>query len=349
MNAQPRIRWGILGPGSIARKFFAAAGGSRTGVVTALGTRNASNPTLQRDFPGCVVHPTYEQLIADPAVDAIYIATPHPLHAEWAVRAARGGKHVLCEKPIGMSRDEATRMFAAAERAGTFLAEAYMYRHHPLTAFLLDLVKSGRVGEVDLIKASFGFAAENLNPGHRLVSKELGGGAILDIGGYLTSVARLLAACRSGVPVIEPDQLKAIGKFGPTGVELGASCLLHFENGVRAELSCSVDTKLDNVLHVVGSAGRLEVDEFWTGTGRTGGAVAVRLFAAGEVEELRFRENANLYSFQFEAANTAIRGGREGFDYPGMTAHDSMANAGVLDWWKSEIGENGRGRAEATK
>ncbi|MDE2442091.1 MAG: Gfo/Idh/MocA family oxidoreductase, partial [Betaproteobacteria bacterium] len=120
MTTDP-VRWGILGPGGIARDFLRGAEGSPSGKVVAIGTRNPQRPELAEHFPGLIVHDGYDALLVDPDVDAIYIATPHPFHAEWAIKAAEAGKHVLSEKPAAMNAAEVAAMFAAATRAGTFL------------------------------------------------------------------------------------------------------------------------------------------------------------------------------------------------------------------------------------
>lgn len=332
------VRWGILGPGGIARAFLASAAGSATGKVAAVGTRNPDRPDLAEHFPGLRVHGSYEALLADPELDAIYIATPHPFHAEWAIKAAERGKHVLCEKPMAMSAADVTSMFAAASKSGTFLGEAFMYRLHPLTAFILDLLRSDRVGDVRLIKSSFGFINPHLHPRHRLLEKELGGGAILDIGTYPLSMARLIAGCRTDEGFIDPIEVKALGQIGATGVDLLSSCLVGFPNGIIAELTCSINAWQENVLRIIGTAGRLEVDDFWFGTGRAGGTTKLRLYDnSGGVETIEFEEKGNLYSFQFEAANRAIQAGEKRFDYPGMSEADSIGNARALDRWLAEI------------
>lgn len=331
------VRWGILGPGGIAREFLAGAAGSETGVVTALGTRNPNRTDLVENFPGLRVHDSYESLLADPAVDAIYIATPHPFHAEWAIKAAGQGKHVLCEKPAAMTPREMEAMFAAASANGTFLAEAYMYRLHPLTAFLLDLLKQGKIGEVRMIKSSFGFAIPVFLPGHRLFAKELGGGAILDLGGYPMSMARLIAGCDAPQGFADPVLLQAISREGPTGVEEISAALVTFPNGIIAQISCSVAQWQDNVLHIQGTAGRLEIDSFWFGSGKYGGTAEIRFTPPrGETEIIRFAETRNVYSFQFEAANAAIRAGQTRFAYPGMTEADSISNARAIERWLTE-------------
>ena len=332
------VCWGILGPGKIAREFLRGAQGSAIGAVTAIGTRDPGRPELAEHFPGLKVHAGYEALLADPGVEAVYIATPHPFHAEWAIAAARAGKHVLTEKPAAMNAAQVAAMFAAAATAGTFMGEAYMYRLHPLTALLLDLLRGGRIGELRLIKASFGFALPSFQPGHRLLSPDLGGGAILDVGGYPMSMARLLAghACPEGFA--DPIDLVAIGRHGPTGVDEIASALVSFPDGVIAELSGSVGQWQDNVLHIMGTKGRLEVDAFWFGSGKYGGTARIRLIAPqAEPEVIELAEPRNLYSFQFEAANAAIRAGRTRFSHPAMSEADSLGNACALDRWLAQL------------
>ena len=181
MTDQPAIRWGIIGPGTIAKTFAANLQRSDAGVLVAIASRNPARQGLADAFPGARILDGYQAMLDDAEVDAIYIATPHPAHAEWAIKAAEAGKHVLCEKPMGVSAYEAEAMIQAARRAGTFLGEAFMYRHHPQTAKIIDMVGSGVIGAVRMIKASFGFAMANPDPGHRLLANETAGGAILDI------------------------------------------------------------------------------------------------------------------------------------------------------------------------
>ena len=157
MTDQPTVRWGILGPGTIARTFAAALQHSRGAELVAVASRNPSAPGLADSFPGVRILNGYQALLDDREVEAIYIATPHPGHAEWAIRAAEAGKHVLCEKPLAVSAAEAEAMIHAARKGGTFLGEAFMYRLHPQTAKLVALVKDGTIGEVRGIDASFSF------------------------------------------------------------------------------------------------------------------------------------------------------------------------------------------------
>lgn len=328
------IRWGILGPGGIARDFLGGAAGSKSGRVVAIGTRDPQRPELSADFPGLTIHNGYQALIADPKIDAVYIATPHPFHAEWAIRALEGGKHVLCEKPAAMNAHEIDSMFAAASRNQRFLGEAMMYRFHPLTAFLLQFLNEGKLGELRMIRSSFGFAVPEFMPNHRLFARELGGGAILDVGGYPMSIARLLAGHASSRDDLEPVGLAGLARSGPTGVDEIAVATATFDNGVIAQLSVSISLWQDNTLHIMGTAGRLEVDQFWYGSGRDGGTAKLRFTpAGGETQTIEFCEERQLYGFQFEAVNSAIASGQLRFAYPGMSEADSRANARALDAW----------------
>jgi predicted dehydrogenase len=284
----------------------------------AVASRHPDAEALAHNFPGARVIAGYEALLADRDIDAVYIATPHPLHKEWALAAMAHGKHVLCEKPMSMSLPEVQAMFDAARKAGTFLGEAYMYRFHPLVSRILELVRAGAIGDVRLIQSSFGFAAGNTGPGDRLFSPELGGGAILDIGGYPASMAALLAGCVGpDEQMVEPEHLEAMAHIGETGVDEWSCAILRFPGDILATLSCSITLDQDNVLRIMGTRGRLEVDEFWFGSGKDGGVKAIRLFTSdGRLESIPITEARNLYSFQFEAANQAIRAGAGEFPSP---------------------------------
>src|SRR6185437_100127 len=189
MTTDRKLRWGIIGPGAIARDFRDGVKDSRQGRLVAIATRDPKKPGLADQFPGARIHAGYDAILKDPEVDAIYIATPHPGHAEWAIKAAEAGKHVLVEKPIALSAFEADAVFEAHRKAGTFAGEAFMYRLHPLTKKLGELVASGTIGDVRMIQTSFGFQIPAFKPEHRLFANDLAGGGILDVGGYPVSMS----------------------------------------------------------------------------------------------------------------------------------------------------------------
>ncbi|PBB23293.1 oxidoreductase [Mesorhizobium sp. WSM4312] len=340
MTATTPIRWGILGPGSIAQAFAGGLAASRTGKLVAIGARNPDKPGLAGKFPGARIVHGYEALLADPDIDAVYIAIPHPGHAQWAIRAAEAGKHVLCEKPLALTAFEADAMFHAARKAGTFLGEAFMYRLHPQTLKLVELIRSGVIGEVRMIKSSFGFAMPGFMPEHRLYANDSAGGGILDVGGYTVSMARLIAGAASGQPFAEPDKVVGTAHLGQSGVDEWASALLHFPGGIVAEVSCSISLNQDNVLRILGTKGRIEVPDFWfAGGNRDVGLGRIDVIGAdGSRETISVDEKRHVYSFEVDGAGEAILAGRQEFAWPGMDWADSLGTLRVLDRWRAAVG-----------
>jgi predicted dehydrogenase/aryl-alcohol dehydrogenase-like predicted oxidoreductase len=334
-----KLRWGILGPGSIAKTFADALAHSKQGELVAIGTRSPGKPRLSDRFPGARIHSGYAALLADPAVDAVYIATPHPGHPEWAIKAAEAGKHVLVEKPIALTAHEADAMFHAATLAGTFLGEAFMYRSHPQTKALVDLVSGGAIGEIRLVKSSFGFAMPADMWDHRLYANDLAGGGILDVGCYPVSMARLLAGASVGQPFLNPVEVSGVAHLGQTGVDEWASAVLKFETGLLAEVSCSVSVQQDNVLRIFGTTGRIEVADFWFASGHAGGVGTISVIGTdGARRDIEVVEPGWLYAFEADAVAEAIWSGRQEFSAPGMTRADSLGNMRVLDRWRHTAG-----------
>ncbi|QDY69098.1 aldo/keto reductase [Qingshengfaniella alkalisoli] len=339
MTSQNKIRWGIIGPGGIARAFAGGVANSKTGKLVAIGARNPRKPDYAEHFPGARVLDGYDALLADPDVDAVYISTPHPQHAEWGIKAARAGKHALIEKPMGLSAFEADAMLHEARKAGTFMGEAFMYRLHPQTAKLLDLLKDGVIGEVRAIKSSFGFAMGAFDPNHRLYANDLAGGGILDVGCYPVSMSRLIAGTAAGKPFLDPVRVQGTAHLGQSGVDEWAAALLHFPNDIIAEVSCSVSLAQDNVLRIIGTKGRIEVPDFWFAGGREGGTGVIDIIRAdGSKESVSVPESGWLYSFEVDAVGEAIRAGQKQFSAPGMSWDDTLGNLRVLDQWRTDAG-----------
>ncbi|RUT85848.1 MULTISPECIES: aldo/keto reductase [unclassified Mesorhizobium] len=340
MTATTPIRWGILGPGSIAQSFAGGVAASRTGKLVAIGARNPAKPGLAESFPGARILDGYDALLADPDIDAIYISIPHPGHAQWAIKAAEAGKHVLCEKPLALTAFEADAMMHAARKAGTFLGEAFMYRLHPQTKKLVELIRSGVVGEIRMIKSSFGFAMPGFMPQHRLYANDLAGGGILDVGGYPVSMVRLIAGAAVGQPFSEPDKVVGTAHLGQSGVDEWASALLHFPGGIVAEVSCSISLNQDNVLRILGTKGRIEVPDFWfAGGNRDVGLGRIDIIAStGARETISVEEKRHVYSFEVDAAGEAIRAGGQEFAWPGMAWAESLGTLRVLDKWRAAAG-----------
>ena len=338
MSTDTPIRWGIIGPGRIAQTFADGIAHSRSGKLVAIASRNPDKPGLGDNFPGARIVSGYEALLADKDIDAVYIATPHTGHAEWAIKAIRAGKHVLVEKPIALSAYDAEAIYYEAKKAGVFAGEAFMYRVHPQTAKLIELVKSGAIGELRIIRSSFGFNMGTVKPEHRLFANETAGGGILDVGGYPVSMARLIAGAADGKPFLDPDKVSGVAHLGQTGVDEWASAVLKFPNSIIAEVSCSIMANQDNTLRIIGSEGRIEVADFWFASGHKGGVGKIHLIKGGETQTIEVKEDRWLYSFEVDAAGDAIRAGSKEFAYPGIGWADSIGNLRVLDQWRASIG-----------
>jgi len=332
-----RLRWGILAAGGIAKNFAKGVAHSQTGTVVAVGSRGLRKAEAFADeFDIPRRHGSYEALLADPEVDAVYIATPHPMHAEWAIKAAEAGKHILCEKPIALNHAEAMAMVEAALAHDVFLMEAFMYRCHPQTRRLIDLVRDGAVGEVRVIHATFSFHA-GFDAERRLFANHLGGGGILDVGCYAVSASRLIAGAALGKDFADPIEVKAVGHLGETGVDEWTVGCLKFEGDILAQVAAGVSLQQKNTLEVYGSEGHLAVPRPWI-PNREGGSSTILLHKKGddEPEEIRIETDEWLYGLEADvvAANLENRQAPA----PAMSWDDTLGNMRTLDAWREEIG-----------
>lgn len=328
------MRWGILSTGHIAQTFAKAVLEHGGDTLVAVGSRTlAGAQSFAGTFGIPATYGTYEELLRDPTVEAVYIGTPHPLHATWVIRAAEAGKHILCEKPLGMNRSEGEEMFRVARRHGVLLMEAFMYRCHPQTRMLVDLVRQGAIGRLKVVRAAFCFDRD-LGPQHRLFNKSLGGGGILDLGCYPVSAARLLAGAQSGKPFEEPEDIGAAACLGETsGVDEYASAVMRFPGGVLAEVACGTRLERESwSLWAYGSEGRLEVPSPWH-CGYTPEGGLIRRFKNGsqEPEEFYIPGERSVYANEVEVFSASVRRGR--IEPPAMTPEDTLGNLGVLDRW----------------
>ena len=340
MTTDRKLRWGIIGPGGIAQAFRDGVKNSKTGELVAIASRNPGKAGLGDTFPGARILDGYAAILKDPGVDAIYIATPHPGHAEWAIKAAEAGKHVLVEKPLALSAFEADAIFNAHRKAGTFIGEAFMYRLHPATRKLGELIAASTIGEVRMIQSSFGFQMPKFMPEHRLFANDLAGGGILDVGCYPVSMSRFIAGQAAGKPFLDPIKVAGTAHLGKEGTDEWSAAVLEFENGIVAQVSCAVFVNLDNVLRIHGATGRIEVPDFWfAGGNRDGGPGTIRIIRPGkDVETVEVGDVGHLYSFEADGAAEAIFAGKQELSSPGMSWADTLGNLRVLDQWRAGAG-----------
>jgi D-xylose 1-dehydrogenase (NADP+, D-xylono-1,5-lactone-forming) len=252
-----KIRWGVLGNATVARKcVIPAIQKSCNGLVHALATRHPADAArLAADNQIERIYDRYETLLEDPAVDAVYIPLPNHLHRSWTLKALSAGKHVLCEKPIACTAQEAREMAAAAGPDHLLLMEAFMYRFHPRSREIQQVVSSGRIGEPRLVRSAFCFhmAEEILETGgNGRLRADRGGGALLDVGCYSVSVARWMMGA-------EPTQVQAQAIYRNTGVDVHVVGTLQFPGGGLATLEASFVSALQQTFSVVGTGGAIDL------------------------------------------------------------------------------------------
>lgn len=247
------LRLGILGGANIARQFTRDVRPSQNVRVVAVASRHDDNAKAFAQANGIGQwFGGYEAMLASADIDAVYIPLPNSLHAEWAIKAAAHGKHILCEKPLALDRDEAARMFEAADKHNVMLLESFPYYFQPQTAAMMSLIGEGAIGHVRSIQASFGFTLGN--PGTNIRMKpELGGGALLDAGSYPLSLIRLVMGCA-------PQRVDAVATWADSRVDISLMATLRYADGRRAQLSCAMDAAQHRHATIMGTQGIIDTE-----------------------------------------------------------------------------------------
>jgi predicted dehydrogenase len=254
MASSSPLRLGVLGAARIARLFVEAVKPSSKVFVTAVASRDAERgATFARDTGIPRLHPSYDAFFADPEIDAVYVPLPNNLHAQWSIRAANAGKHVLCEKPLAASAAEARAMFDAAKRNGVYLVEAYPYRAQPQTLKLRELLADGAIGRLQMIQAAFGFPLTDA--ADIRMDPSLAGGALMDAGSYPVSLVRTIAGAA-------PHRVHATSRWAASGVDSTTMATLEFADGVLAQISCSFATARHRHAFIAGDAGSIATTYF---------------------------------------------------------------------------------------
>jgi predicted dehydrogenase len=317
-----KIRWGVLGAAKIARtKVIPAMQRAQEGEVTALASRSLETARSAAAALGIAkAYGSYEELLADPDIDAVYIPLPNHLHVPWSIKAAEAGKHVLCEKPIALSADEARTLVAVRDRTGVLIQEAFMVRTHPQWLAVREDVRGGRLGELRAIQMAFSYF--NRDPKNVRNQADIGGGALMDIGCYPIVLSRFLFEA-------EPVRVIAsIDRDPEFGTDRLNSALLEFERG-QSTFTCSTQLVPYQRTQVLGTRGRIEVEIpvnappdrpcrifFDDGRDAFGTGVETRSFAV-----------CDQYALQADEMSRAIREGGA----PSIPLEDSVANMRVID------------------
>ena len=286
------MRWGVLSTARITEKLLRS--GSRQDFV-AVASRSEERARAYAAEHGIArAHGSYEALLEDPEVEAVYVPLPNSMHVEWSIRALQAGKHVLCEKPMSRRPEEVERAFAVAEREGLVLAEAFMWRHHPQLRRARELIAQGAIGRLRLVRAAFSFPLAD--PDDVRLQGGLDGGALMDVGCYCVSGCRALAGA-------EPERVSAQQTIGGDGVDVVLAGTLRFPGDVLGVLDCGLALDNRDELEAVGDEGSLFLDDPWHGRE----AIIEMRRADGKAERVDVGE-ASAYALELADFEAAARG-----------------------------------------
>jgi predicted dehydrogenase len=328
--------WGIIGPGRIARRFAAAVAGMTGSELRAVHGRDRGRAT---DFAlACAESPearcprvdaSADDLLADPGIDAVYVATPHAQHGEWVRRCLEAGKPVLCEKPLVPNAAQGQALVELAHSRHVFLMEAVWTRFLPAYAVAAQWLRDGAIGELRSIQSSFCFPAP-FEPRSRLFDPALAGGALLDIGIYNLTVTRWALQATSGT-CPEPRSIHATGVLAPTGVDLRVAATLSFADGRVSQFVCGLDGCAANTLVIQGEHGVIELPaRFWQAT-------EVRLQRTGEPEQrVQAPFHVNGFEYEIAEAQRCVRAGQ--IESPAMPHAETLATLRWMDEIRRQIG-----------
>ncbi len=321
MTPLPPLRWGILGTSRIAERVIPSMQKSALARVDAIGSRDPGRARAMADRLGIRrAHGSYDEVIADPEIDAIYNPLPNHLHVPWSIRAAKAGKHVLCEKPIALSADEAQQLVIARDTHGVKIAEAFMVRAHPQWEVVRTLLASGRIGELRLVSGHFSYYRRD--PGDIRSRTEWGGGALMDIGCYAILIARWMFGA-------EPDEVVGLVETDPDfGIDRLTSALMRFEAG-HATFTCAGQLVPHQRVQLFGTSGRIEVTIPFNAPDHRPAQLLVDDGSAlgGSSAEIIEVAVADQYTRQAECFAEAVRGTG---NLP-MSLEDSVLNMRVID------------------
>jgi D-xylose 1-dehydrogenase (NADP+, D-xylono-1,5-lactone-forming) len=312
------VRWGILSTSDHARKValpgIAQAANCRAVAVASRDVDRARAFADELGIPRSFG--SYDELLADSEIDAVYLPLPVSLHSHWALRAADAGKPVLCEKPLSANADQARTMTEAFASRGLLLREALMYRYHPLVVRAQELVRKGGIGEIRMVHAQFNASVHDET--NIRMRRETGGGSLLDVGCYCTSVMRYMTG-------EEPVEVSALARLGAEGVDEGFVGTMRFGSGVLGHFGCGMRTQFDCSFGVCGSTGRVLVD--WGAMcAWPGEAFRIRLWRGEEYEEIEVPPTNSTQLLFEDFAGALLSGGQ-----PRIPAEDAVRNMEALD------------------
>ena len=316
------FKWGIIGPGRIAKKFANAVLKIPDASIYAVASRSSTDPEqLKQTFHTKKYYSSYEELAADAEVDAIYIATPHRFHYENTRLCLEAGKAVLCEKPLTVNAKQTDELIRLSQLKQIFLMEALWTRFLPIYGQVRQWLDAGEIGIIRNAESTFGYIAPR-NAQDRLLNLQLAGGSLLDIGVY--NIALMQWVFQKS-----PQTITAVGQIGETGIDETVSAIMSYENGVFAQFTCSFQAQMLNQFVITGTNGKIIIHpNFWE-------ASQASLIKNGKTRTVEKRLEINGFEYQIKASMRAIR--ESAIDCPQMTQADTLANMRTMDTIRQQI------------
>jgi D-xylose 1-dehydrogenase (NADP+, D-xylono-1,5-lactone-forming) len=296
MAGSRQLTWGLLSTARINRAVIEPLQASKTNKLLAVASRStdrAADYAKKWGIPH--YYGSYEELLADPAIDVIYISLPNSLHAQWSIKAMQMGKHVLCEKPLATNVSDVDKLIEVSRSTGRVITEAFMYRHHPQTLKIKDMIDQGEIGKLQLIRGSFCYT--NTRPDNPRLDLELGGGSLWDVGCYPISYGRYLTG-------EEPVELFGEQITGPTGIDLLFAGQLKFPSGVILQFECSFITPYKALMEITGDKGRIIIPEPY----KPGKKTKILIDRGGKTHPVNLR-GEELYLGEIEDLQNAVMNG----------------------------------------
>ena len=338
-----QVRWGIVGLGNIALKFAEGFQYTKNAKLFAISSRSKNKlltfkNKFQIDDNYCFVN--YDSLLKCKDLDIIYIALPHSLHHEWVIKSIEKGKNILVEKPATVNFLQMENMKSNLKDKNIFFSEAFMYRYHPQILKVIDLLKNKVIGNLVSMESFFGFDAlgkkkifgiklkKKPNRNYRLYNKELGGGAILDVGCYPTSFSILIASLISKFDFSKTKVLNKKIEIGPTGVDMNSFAELNFENNFKSTVGASLTQNLGKKTRIFGTKGELILEDSWSPTN-----LSLIQINGKNKEIIKTKCHNNIYSYEIDILSRCILENKKEPDFPGMTVNETLENMRILDKW----------------
>jgi predicted dehydrogenase len=338
-----QVKWGIIGLGSIASKFADGFQFTKNARLFAISSKNENKllefkNKFQIDKNFCFSN--YESLLECKDLDVVYIALPHSFHHEWVIKSIEKKKNILVEKPATVNFSQMENIKNNLKNKNIFFSEAFMYRYHPQIPKIIDLLKNKIIGNLISMESFFGFDAlarrkifgvkfkKKPNKYDRLFSKELGGGAILDIGCYPVSFSILVASLISKIDFNRIEVLNKKKEIGPTGVDMNSLAELNFGNNFKSKVIASLTKNLGKKTKIIGTKGELIIEDTWSPTN-----ISLINVIGKNKETIKIKCHNNVYAYEIDTLSTCILENRKEPNFPGMTINETLENMKILDKW----------------